>query len=163
MITQRMFLRRSVVSVALAGSLLALSVPVLSQPADGPAPTQDAATRQAHMRERVQAGLQRMAERLQLDASQQDAWAAYTKTVEGLVGGGWSKPPADADAAGLLRFRAERAAEHAQKLTQLAQATAALQEALNPEQRKVLDEMARQRGHTRHGAHKGHHKHAPAR
>lgn len=161
---ERTFIRRSLVSTVLAGSLIALAAPVYSNPAsEKPVSAQDPAARQAHVRERVQAGLRRLAERLQLDASQQGAWSAYTKTVEGMMGGSWTQPPADADAAALMRFRAQRAAEHAQKLMQLADATASLQQALNPEQRKVLDEMVRRPAHMRqHARRHAHGKHAPS-
>lgn len=138
--TQRRF-----ASLVLATSLLAVAVPVLSQPStDNQAnPSAPSATRQEQMREHIQARLNRMAERLKLEPSQQDAWTAYAKTVEGMVGTGLARPAADADAATLVRFRAQLAAEQAQKLNQLADATATLQQTLNPTQQQILKEFVR--------------------
>ncbi len=127
-------------------SLAAAAAPVQTAATEATAP-QDSAARQQQLKARVQARLQRMAERLQIDASQQAAWAAYAQTVESLFAAARPKPPADADAAALLRFRAERASAHAQKLSQLAEATATLQQVLTPEQRQTLDQMMRHRGH----------------
>lgn len=132
-------------SLVLATSLLAVAVPVLSQPNtdDQPGTSAESATRGDRMREHVQARLNRMAERLKLEPSQQNAWTAYTQTVEGMFGTGLARPAADADAAALMRFRAQLAAEHAQKLQQLADATATLQQSLNPEQQKILTDLVR--------------------
>jgi hypothetical protein len=60
---------------------------------------------------------------------------------------------AAADAAALAREQADRAWDHAQRLTQLADATTALQQALTTEQRQVFDEAARHfaREHGGHG------------
>lgn len=150
--------RRIVVTAALGLVALAslTALPTLSQPATGEAPADRQAAREQHINARIQARLNRMAERLQIDASQQAAWAAYAQTVESLFTGGWSKPPADADAAALLRLRAERASAHAQKLTQLASATETLQQALTPEQRQTLDQMMRHKARGMHGRHRGH-------
>lgn len=132
-------------SLVLAASLLAVAVPVLSQPStdNQPSTSGQSATRQDRMREHIQARLNRMAERLKLEPSQQDAWAAYAKTVEGMVGTGLARPAGDADAATLVRFRAQLAAEQAQKLNQLADATATLQQTLNPAQQKILSDLVR--------------------
>ena len=45
------------------------------------------------------------------------------------------EPDINADAASITRFRADRAAAHARRLTQMADATAKLQEVLTPDQR----------------------------
>lgn len=143
----------------LAIALLATLPPVaMSQPTtnDTVAPAGDPAARQAKMKARLQERLARMAERLQISATQQDAWAAYTQTVESMIPSERSRPPADADAAALVRFRSERAAEYAQKLAQLAEATAALQQVLTPEQQQTLNEMTRRIGRGGHGKHGGH-------
>jgi LTXXQ motif family protein len=90
----------------------------------------------------INARLDKMAERLEIRASQQGAWATYRAMVIGLADtSGLTRPAADADAATLLRYRAERTGEMAQKLAKLAEATSTLQTILAPEQRAVLDEM----------------------
>lgn len=150
------FVSRGLAALALVGSLGAVSASAFSQPAgNNPATATDPAARQERFREHVQNRLQRMEERLQITPAQQNAWAAYRQTVEGLVGTNLAKPGADADAATIARFKAQRAAEHAQKLTQLADATATLQQALTPEQRTTLNEMARREVHAFRGKHRG--------
>jgi hypothetical protein len=133
----------SLAVIAVVGSL-SLAAPVLSQTT---ASDQSNATANAvnpdRMRAHVQARLERMAKRLNIDASQQSAWDSYANMVQGLIGAGMQRPATDADAATIARFRADVAAEHARKLAQLADATATLQQALNPEQRKVLAELVR--------------------
>jgi hypothetical protein len=150
----RTFLAPTFAVLAVVASLVA-AAPVLSQPSanDRSTVAEDAAARQSKMREHLQARLDRMAKRLNIDASQQGAWNAYAKTVEGMIGTGLQRPAADADAATVVRFRAQVAAAHAQKLAQLADATGTLQQALTPEQRKVLDEIVRHPGHGRIGHH----------
>ncbi|MFI4940875.1 MAG: Spy/CpxP family protein refolding chaperone [Burkholderiales bacterium] len=82
-----------------------------------------------------------LANRLEIKASQQGAWQAYVKTIEAAaeqpVTG---KPETRSDAASITRQYADRAAVRAQKLQQIADATAKLQEALSPDQRKTLDQ-----------------------
>jgi hypothetical protein len=150
--TPRTPIVRTLAALAVAGSLITFSVQVLSQSVtNDKAPTAaDTADRQTRMHERASTRLERMAQRLKIEASQQAAWDAYARTVEGMFGTGGTKPPADADAATLVRLRAQRAAEHAQKLNQLADATATLQQSLNPEQRKTLNEIARRGPHEHH-------------
>ena len=154
--TYRTFVARAVAAAGIALSLITLSAPLLSHADIGSSPVtaENAATRQNHMRERMSSRLDQMAKRLQINASQQDVWTAYTKTVESRIGTKLTRPADDADAATVARFRAELAKEHAQKLAQLADATAQLQQTLNPEQRKALDEMVRDRG--RRDGHKDH-------
>lgn len=123
---------------------------------DTVAAASDATARQEKIKARLQTRLARMAERLQITAAQQDAWAAYAQTVESLIPSERTRPPADADAAALVRFRSERAAEHAQKLARLADATSALQQVLTPEQQQTLNEMTRRIGRGWHGKRGGH-------
>ncbi len=151
--TYRNFTTRSLAALAVAAALITAAAPVLSQPNTAGQPaTAAGASRQDRMREHIQTRLNRMAEQLKLEPSQQDAWNAYAKTVEGMAGTSLTRPAADADAAALVRFRAQLAAEQAQKLNQLADATATLQQALTPEQRTVLNDLVRHPGgmdHTR--------------
>lgn len=108
------------------------------------------------MHERMQARLDKMAERLEIKASQQDAWKAYAKARESLVPTNLKPPARDADAAAIARHRADRAAEMAQKLAAISDATARLQEVLSEDQRKTFDQMSRRAGSGRHGGHRGH-------
>ena len=146
-----------VAGAALAASLIALPGPALGQSADtGAASGEQASEHPERFRAHVQTRLQRMAERLAITPGQQTAWDTFAKTVEGTFGTKRARPPADADAASLLRFRAQTAGDHAQRLAQLADATAALQEVLTPEQRQTLNEMMRHGGrgmHSRRGGH----------
>ncbi len=143
--TYRNFTTRSLAALAVAAALITAAAPVLSQPNTVGQPAVGA-SRQDRMREHVQTRLNRMAEQLKLEPSQQDAWNAYAKTAEGMAGTSLTRPAADADAAALVRFRAQLAAEQARKLNQLADATATLQQALTPEQRTVLNDLVRHPG-----------------
>jgi hypothetical protein len=166
-------LTRAVAVAFLGASLVVTAVPALSQP-DG----QGGRGYQAHsgqmseadrtqMRERMQTRmnqrLERMAARLEIKASQQDAWNEYRQARASMFGATRpQRPAADADAATVTRFRAEMAQRRAQRMGTMADATAKLQEVLEPNQRKVLDEMSRrtgargQGGKHRHGREGGH-------
>ena len=97
----------------------------------------------------------RMASRLEIKASQQNAWQAYTKTLETIIERPAKTPEFKTDAASVTRAHADMAAKHAQKLAQIADATAKLQEVLTPDQRKTLDQIVAHEG----GHHHGHHFH----
>jgi hypothetical protein len=111
----------------------------------------------AQMLERMQARmnqrLDRLAARLEIKASQQEAWSTYRAAVQSTFQNRPARPAPDADAATLLRFRADMAQRRAQHLGTVADATAKLQQALDPNQRKVLDELAR--SHGGRGKHRG--------
>ena len=144
---------RSLAAAGISAVLVAGIGLVSSSAAEPPAASGDA----AHERmgrpwaQHLQSHLDRLAERLEIKASQQDAWqkftAAVTETMEdhGPDGHGAKghEPGADLDAAALARRHAEQAQRHAQHLLQLADATAALEASLGANQRKVLDEVAR--------------------
>jgi len=166
-------LTRAITIAFLGTSLIATAAPALSQP-EG----QGSRGHRAHsgqmseadrtqMRERMQARmnqrLERMAARLEIKASQQDAWNEYRKARTSMFGATRPQRPAtDADAATTTRFRADMAQRRAQHMGTMADATAKLQEVLEPNQRKVLDEMSRrtgargQDGKHRHGKEGGH-------
>ena len=132
---------------------LVVAAPVFSQPTGANAPTASTSVdaRHARIQHHLQARLDRMAERLQITSTQQAAWTSYANTIQSLFGTSLTRPAADADAARITRFRAELAAERARKLSQLADATATLQQTLDPAQRKTLDQIVRHTGHkTRH-------------
>jgi len=109
-----------------------------------------------HRQEWVRAKLDRDANRLEIKASQQAAWQQYANARNALAERTFSKPAEDADAATIAKAHAQRAAEIAQKLATLADATAKLQVVLAPEQIRTLDQIVRH-GHQRHGHHGWHH------
>ena len=144
-----MKIHRTFIAYGLGALMLAAGLTVAAAP-DESAP--NAAAWHQRMHERVQARLDALGKRLQITPAQQDAWNAYVNTVESTLSTPPTRPAADADAATIARFRADLAARHAQKLAQIADATAKLQEVLDPEQRKTLDQAMRRQTHDR-----GHH------
>ena len=162
---------RAVSAAVLGATLVATTAPVYSQaPGEGgrgSAPrAQMSEADRAQMRERMHARmsqrLDRLAARLEIKASQQDAWTSYRKTAESLMQDRPQRPAREADAATLMRFRAEMAQRRAKSLFTMADATAKLQTVLDPEQRKVLNETARSFGkHGRRGGHPGGGHHGP--
>jgi hypothetical protein len=96
------------------------------------------------MQEYMKIRLAKLAERLKIKSSQQAVWEEFSKSVEMLADRNEKKPnaDADADAATISRYRADRAAEFANKLSRITDATAKLQAALPPDQRKILDQTA---------------------
>jgi len=106
-----------------------------------------------HMKDR----LDKLAERLEIKASQQAAWEEFTKSVGMMAERSVKKPNDDADAATISRYRAEKATELAKKLTMIADATAKLQKALTEDQRKILNQASHRFLHEDHGwNHKDH-------
>lgn len=98
-----------------------------------------------HRQQWIQMHLDKAAARLEIKASQQSLWEAYSSAARELMTSfGERKPmPQNADAAAMMRQRAERATAVAQNLVKLADATEKLQSVLNEDQRKVLDSMVR--------------------
>lgn len=94
-----------------------------------------------------------MANRLEIKASQQAAWQAFTKSLQAAVESAVKKPETKSDAASIARMRADMAMERAQRLAQIADATAGLQEVLTPDQRATLDQMAAKFAGRRGGHH----------
>jgi hypothetical protein len=139
---------RVAASVAVIGSLALTSVPALSHTSGtGAAAAADPAARQARMSERVEVRLNALAARLNISGSQQQAaWASYANVVRAQAQDLPARPPVDADAVTLLRYRSEVAHQHAQRLAQLADATAELSAALTPEQRDILNKSVRRSG-----------------
>lgn len=143
-------------ALALLGTSLFAAAPAFSHgqgpgghgfgPFSGPMTEAD----RTKMHERMQSGmkqrLDRMAARLEIKASQQDAWSAYRQARESMIASMPQFPAKDADAATITRFRADMAKRRADHMTVMADATAKLQAVLEPDQRKVLDEMARRGG-----------------
>jgi len=117
----------------------ALAAPAAPQPMPQQEP-------QRHQ-EMIKMHLAKMAERLEIKPSQQNAWQTYAKTYTSIMGGHMmQRPNENADAAAIVRHQADMTSEHAQKMLQLADATAKLQETLTPEQRQTLANMVRRVG-----------------
>ena len=158
----RTTIARAIATALLGSAVLVTSVPALSQHHGeghrGARMSQMTDADRAQMRERMQARmsqrLDRLASRLEIKASQQEAWEAYRTARTSILENRPQRPARDADAASVAKFRAEMAQRRATHLTTMAQAIANLQQVLEPQQRKVLDEIVRQSG-TR-GKHRGH-------
>jgi len=103
------------------------------------------------MHEHMKARLDKLAERLEIKASQQTVWEEFAKSVEPLAERSVKKPDEQADAAAIARYRADRATEFAKKLTVIAEATAKLQAVLTENQRKTLNLASRHFLHNGHG------------
>ena len=100
--------------------------------------------------------LDHLANRLQITASQQPAWETFSAALLSLSQHEGKRPAADADAATLARFHADRAAAFASKLATVADATAKLQDVLDDNQRKILTQVAHLAEHRfHHGDHEG--------
>jgi hypothetical protein len=113
---------------------------------------------QERMHEHMKVRLDKLAERLEIKASQQAVWDEFAKSVEMLADRNVKKPNDDADAATISRYRAESAADFANKLGKIADATAKLQAALSADQRKILDQTAHQFLHYDRGTNHTHHR-----
>ena len=96
--------------------------------------------------ERIKHFTDRLANRLEIKASQQNAWQAFVKTLEAATEHPAKKAEMKTDAASIARLHADMAAARAQKLAQIADATAKLQAVLDPEQRQTLDQIAAHMG-----------------
>ncbi len=101
----------------------------------------------------------RMADRLEIKASQQSAWQAYITALQTAMTPPAHHPEFKSDAAGIARLNADMAAEHAKRLASIADATAKFQEVLTPDQRKTFDQMAAAFAHHGHGHGFGGHGH----
>ena len=151
--------RTALLATVLGVSGVALTVSALAADS-APAAKASPADRKAEMEQRRQEFFKhmadRMADRLEIKASQQAAWQSYITTLQSAM-----TPPAHmpehpkTDAAGIARFNADMAAEHAKRLATIADATAKFQEVLTPEQRKTFDQMAAAFEHRHHGMHHG--------
>lgn len=101
------------------------------------------AARKRHLEERLNV----MANRLQITAAQESVWQQYKVARMSLMPE-HAQPPKDAmNAAEIARFRADRVKAMAERMTALSSATANLRNALNDNQRQVLDDMAQRFKH----------------
>ncbi|HYA66636.1 MAG TPA: Spy/CpxP family protein refolding chaperone [Burkholderiaceae bacterium] len=159
--------RRAIAAAGIAAALLVTISPVFSAAADKAAASPQPASSDAAQRveKHLQAHLDELAARLEIRASQEPAWQAFAAAYREVLAAHlaqWQAATAGAaelDAAALARKRADWAAENAQKLARLAEATAKLQQTLGPDQRLVLNEVARRfaQEHFAHGPMHGHH------
>jgi len=113
----------------------------------------------AKMHEHIKARLDKLANRLEIKASQQPAWENFAKSVEALANHSFKHPDENADAAAIAHARAEMADDMAKKLAAIADATDKLEAVLSENQRKVLNEEAHHFHHGMHhcGKHGDHH------
>jgi hypothetical protein len=149
--------RRFAPLAAILATLVLAAVPLYSmaQQDHSSSTSAHATAMHAHMQEGIQKHLDGLAARLEIRASQQEAWNAFSTAVRGMVPSAPPERPAhDLDAAARARMAADRAEERAHRLTQLADATAKLQQVLDPAQKQVLNEVARNIG--RHWREHGH-------
>jgi hypothetical protein len=159
--------RRCAPLAAILPALLLAALPLvcLAQQQRDPPDAPHQARVHEHMQQNLQKHLDHLAGRLEIRASQQEAWNAFSTAVRGMVPDKPRERPAEnLDAASRARMAADRAAERAKHLTQLADATAKLQQVLDPPQKEVLNEVARHfgsrlmaHGDGMHGMHEGHH------
>ena len=126
---------RKLLTALTLGSTLAAGISVA---ADATPATMERCSPSRDAKSWMQGRLDKLAERLKLQDSQQAAWKTYSEAVKGMMDHKVGFPPKDADAATLTRFHAEASAERAKKAAAIADATAKLQDVLNDDQRKVL-------------------------
>ena len=90
--------------------------------------------------ERHQARLNYMEKQLGITSNQRAAWNSYAQVTNQHMNrmSAMPYPPANADSAAIMKFRADRAAEHAKSLNELSQATAKLESVLTVEQKKIF-------------------------
>jgi hypothetical protein len=147
---------RGLVAAGMAAGLIAGLAAVAGHAAEPPAAAADPHEAMAqHFAKHVQGHLDALAERLEIKASQQEPWQGFATAFRDVMTAHatdmGAPVAADSDAASMIRAHATRAAEHAQKLARLADATAKLQQALNPDQRQVFNEVARHFAQEHHG------------
>jgi LTXXQ motif family protein len=146
--------RRHAMPATVLATLLLAALPLASmaQQERAPADPPQSARMHEHMQQGMEKHLDHLAARLEIRASQQEAWKGFAGAVRGLVPATPPEPAAkDLDAAARARQAADRAADRAKRLAQLADATAKLQQTLDPPQKEVLNEVAREFGHQFHG------------
>jgi LTXXQ motif family protein len=156
--------RRPAPLATLLATLMLAAVPLVSmaQQQHDRADPPHAERMHEHMQQMMDRHLDHLSARLEIRASQQEAWKAFAGAVRGMVPATPTERPArDLDAAARARQAADRAADRAKRLAQLADATAKLQAALDPPQKEILNEVAREFGHhmREHHGHWGMHEH----
>jgi hypothetical protein len=146
--------RRYAPLAALLSTLLLAALPLVSlaQHERDSADPPKAERMHQHLQQSMDRHLDHLAARLEIRASQQEAWKAFSTAVRAMVPATPQEPPAkDLGAAARARLAADRAGDRAKRLGQLADATAKLEQTLDPPQKEVLNEVAREFGHRMHG------------
>jgi hypothetical protein len=144
----------SKLKVACAVALLCIAMPTLAATDEhGSYSSKDGSAHEGtYFQHHLKDKLDKLSERLEIKASQQSAWEEYAKSVEILAEHSEKKPAEDADATAISRYRAERAAEFAKKLTRIADATSKLQAVLTEDQKKIFNQISRHSHHKKcHG------------
>jgi LTXXQ motif family protein len=146
---------RRCLTVAVAAAALSLGVSAFAAP-HGP---DGHAALEQHFAHHLDKQLNELGARLEIKASQEASWQGFRAAFIDLMTPAHRAEPGKPesgvpDAATLAKKHAEMAADHAQKLAKVADATAKLQSELSPEQRLVLNEAAH-RFIARHNAHGG--------
>jgi hypothetical protein len=103
------------------------------------------------MHEFMKSRLEKLAARLEIKSSQLAPWDEFAKSVELLSEKHVKEPGLDADAATVMRYRAETAAELARNLASIADSTAKLQAVLTEDQKKILNQASHRYLHGRYG------------
>jgi len=131
----------------IAGSALAVAIPVLAQstPGETRPPYYERMRKSQTPPSPPLNRFDKMAQQLQITPAQQSVWNQYRAAIETQMRAKPTLPPAGAsDAVTMLRWRADRAADQARKLTAIADATDVLQRSLDGEQRKRLNELVQE-------------------
>lgn len=170
---------RTLAVAALAAGVLGATFVAPAAAADKPPMAVESTHSESAQRiaKHLQMRLDELSARLQIKASQEPAWQAFSNAYRDLITAHLAQREqalagaAEVDAAALARKHADWAADHAQKLARLADATAKLQQGLDADQRLVLNEVARHFAQERmasgpmhewHFAHHGAHCHGDA-
>lgn len=137
-----MNIRNSLVAVAIGtlATVLTYSVSIANTELGGDSSRPANATA---MNERIQHRLEKLSARLEIKASQQIEWEEYARYVSMLEDRNWKRPGADADAAAIAHYRADRATVLEKELTAIAEATDRLQKVLTPDQRNIFNQVSR--------------------
>ena len=142
----------ALLATLLLAALALVSIAQRASAADAPSDRPHAAHAHEYMQQSMDKHLDHLAARLEIRASQQEAWKAFASAVRAMVPATPPEPAAkDLDAAARARLAAERMADRAKRLALVADATAKLQQVLDPPQKEVLNEAARRFGHHMHG------------
>ncbi len=145
------FLRSATLAAFATATLLAVgtALPIHAAPDEREGMAEHAQHRHAWLKSR----LDQAAQRLEIRASQMPAWAALSEAMLALPA---DRPGALTTAAGagaIAQGMADRAAAHAAHAAAVATATLALEEVLDPNQRKLLDQMAQRFASEHHRCH----------
>lgn len=149
-----MKLLKTSTTIAISTMLLCIAAPVTALAHDEVSPHMTYQSNQEDHVRWAQMHLDHEAAMLEIKASQESAWEAYSAASLELMNTYVSRKvlPPDITAAAAMRQHADQAFVFAQSLSKLADATEKLQALLNEDQRKILDRIVRL-----HSQAQGHH------